>query len=520
MNSKAIVVGVDAYAVKPLTSAVSDAQEVGKALLRHGLLLPHEVILLTSPATGPNRPATYQEIWDALYDVYLNGDALDRFFFFFAGHGISAYVDAAQTTTHTALLPVDVGDLKRDGRVLIDLHELRDLLEMAGPKEQYFLIDACRDLPYDLLPRLTPLGWSGVKLDAQRAQGTLFAVRPFGQALGAVAGLGVMTAHLLTGLDGEGVALDYDDQLGDHVITLQSMTAHVQRQVKAVIENEPLWQQKYQVPTAEYRGPALEPLRSVTPAPLKPLTVHVDPDAAASTTAIHFTLGNVPIANNYSYPPQQNHTTIQLAPHRYRLHAQTASGTVHPIQLDVDVRLITDATVIVMPSGQTAGPRLPVVPNTGPVIPTVAIDPISNSASVAVSTGRLKALPLEPETAIECEALQPPYTKWVSYGQLDQEVPEGAYRISLRLGLNVFNETEVFVAAGEEANVRPTSAVSPLVEEALGVREEVPTDQVISESIGPIQAAVLPTMLPLIGAKAFDFDNVILSRFTGRLEGP
>jgi hypothetical protein len=227
MNSKAIVVGVDAYAVKPLTSAGNDARAVKDALLRHGLVLPTEVILFTSPDTGADGPATYGAITNALYDVYSNGDAIDRFFFFFAGHGISAYFDGAQTTTHTALLPEDVVDLNWDGRFLIDLHELRDLLEMVGPKEQYFLIDGCRDLPYNLLPRLTPLGWSGVTLDAQRAQGTLFAVRPFGQALGAVAGLGVMTAYLLTGLDGQGVALDYDDQLGDHVVTLQSVTNHV-----------------------------------------------------------------------------------------------------------------------------------------------------------------------------------------------------------------------------------------------------------------------------------------------------
>jgi hypothetical protein len=286
-------------------------------------------------------------------------------------------------------------------------------------------------------------------------------------------------------------------------------------QIKSVIEKEPLWQQKYQMPAVEYRGPALAPLRSVTPAPLKPLTVDIDPDAAASTTMIHFTLGNVQIASQYWYPPQPNHTTIQLAPHRYRLHAQTSVGTVNPSLRLVDVRLIANVTVEVTPSGQTVGPRLPAVPNAGPVISTVSIVPISNSQSGAVSTGRLKAFPLELETAIECEALQPPYTKWVLYGQLDQEVPQGAYRIRLRLGSDVFNETEVFVAGGEEASVRPTSAVSPLVEEALGVREEVPTDQVISESIGPIQAAVLPTMLPLIGAKAFDFDNVILSQFTG-----
>jgi hypothetical protein len=80
MNSKAIVVGIDAYAVKPLTSAVNNAQEVSKALLRHGLVLPNELILLTSPATGANGPATYKEITNALYDVYWNGGAIDRFF--------------------------------------------------------------------------------------------------------------------------------------------------------------------------------------------------------------------------------------------------------------------------------------------------------------------------------------------------------------------------------------------------------------------------------------------------------
>ena len=45
---------------------------------------------------------------------------MERFIFFYAGHGILAFSNSAQTYTRTALVPADVDDLKRDGRLLID----------------------------------------------------------------------------------------------------------------------------------------------------------------------------------------------------------------------------------------------------------------------------------------------------------------------------------------------------------------------------------------------------------------
>src|SRR3989337_1230655 len=115
MSSNAIIVGIDAYAERPLSSAVNDARMFRRRLIEFGLVAETDIQLFTWPQMEGGHPAKSREILDALYDVYASSGGIDRFIFYYAGHGLLAYTDAAHTSVHTALMPADVVDLKRHG---------------------------------------------------------------------------------------------------------------------------------------------------------------------------------------------------------------------------------------------------------------------------------------------------------------------------------------------------------------------------------------------------------------------
>jgi len=140
MDARAIVIGIDQYAGNSLTSAVHDAEAFRDSLIKLGLVQPEHIAFLR------NTEADRDHIGAALKNIYDNGAGLDRLFFYFSGHGMMAPVDAAGAVWCTALIPSDVTDLAADSYRLINFDDLCSRLRFAGPKEQFFFIDACRDL--------------------------------------------------------------------------------------------------------------------------------------------------------------------------------------------------------------------------------------------------------------------------------------------------------------------------------------------------------------------------------------
>jgi len=96
-------------------------------------------------------------------------------------------------------------------------------------------------------------------------------------------------------------------------------------------------------------------------------------------------------------------------------------------------------------------------------------------------------------------------------------VAVGPYRVRFRLGRDVFNGSDIYVQQGK-VNVSATTAVTPLLKEALSFQDETPGVTQISESIGFIQSGVLQTLLPIIGIKPFDIKNELFHRFSGLVE--
>ena len=522
MSSSALIVGIDSYVQQPLTSAVNDARSFKELLLELSLVPPENILMLTSPPTGNGREAKRKNITDALYEFYARGDGINRLYFFYAGHGLLAFADAARGRPRTLLMPAEIEDLDRDGQFLIDIDEVIDRMKLNGPQEQFYFVDACRDLAYERHPDFGGLGWSGRPPGHARSQVILFAVSPLGKARAQKEGLGVMTRHLLDAFRGTGIALEYNPVSDQYEINHQSVRNYVREAVELAVVNEPAWTRKYQLPQLIVSDPVPGPIRIVTSVAKAPLSVHIDPDIAAERTHIT-TSQRRNVLPQYCWPPRTNHETVELEPQLYLLKAQCAGSTPDPQTVTVDLRKVNQVKFTVRDTATSALADVP-VPDLGPAPALATFDvpsarrPKGPGAPIAAPVTRVRAHAQEPQVMIELEAVEPPYEKWSGRGELDQEVDPGPYRVSFRLGSDYFSKTEVYVREGETAKVSPAAAMTPLVREALEETRAILATTQISESIGDIQAAILPTMLPILGIKPFDVKNELFHRFEGVVE--
>src|SRR5262249_22071102 len=120
MRSVALVIGIDAYSFRPLTSAVADAESFKREIVDLGLVRDADVTLLTSRNGGASRDRIKEKIeW-----LYGSGDTFDRLLFYFSGHGLLKFSDGAQNHAQTALLAQDVRKIAGDGDKMIDFDEI------------------------------------------------------------------------------------------------------------------------------------------------------------------------------------------------------------------------------------------------------------------------------------------------------------------------------------------------------------------------------------------------------------
>jgi hypothetical protein len=523
MQTAAVVVGIDKYSKNRLTSAVNDALAFKDALLQHKIVAtPQDVILLrTDPQPGDLEP-TRDNIIDTLYSFYQNGDQLGRLIFFFAGHAILTFSDAARARTRTVLLPVDVHDLDAHGNRLIDLNEVLDFMRRSGPQEQIFIIDACRDMPWEKHPTVGVTGWTARDTGPERAQATLYAVSEKGKALGLQTGMGIMSSHLIEALNGDGVAKVFDESTSSWAVTAQSLRDYVTRAIKTVLNDSPI----FMMPQLHAPDPQVSPIRSVDTVSDEKLVINIHPDESAADTTVAVKLRNL-VQDRFSLPPRKNHEVLMLPPSWYRVEATHSLYTPVPAWHNVDLRAVHEIDFVIPIPGQPPEPpspmRGPHPPSPAPpatavpaiTAPTVAVT--GSSVEQPTGQGRVKAKALERQVAIELESLQPPYKSWIGYGELDRLVPVGPYRVRFRLGREVFNESDIYVQ-NEELDISATTAVTPLLREALSIEAQPPGHTQISESIGDIQAGVLETLLPIVGIKPFDVKDKLFRRFSGLVE--
>jgi hypothetical protein len=501
-KARALIIGLDGYAGESaLTSAVRDAVQFRECLIERKLIEAQDAELLTLPVIAGASPATSRAIRDRLYHYYANGDQIDRFFFFFAGHGILANANASHTRTQTILVPTECEDFRRDAAYLWPFEELRETMERCGPREQFYIIDACRDLVEDRNPDVGKLGFSGAATTYARSQSVLFAVSPLGSARSTRNGLGVMTGHVIDALRNDRLALDHDDELGKFVITVQSVKHYVEAEIRASLQNEPGWRLRYQLPELRSFGPSASPWIIVEPPPEVPLTVHVDPDRVAAEARISVCLRGSLV--QVAWPPLANHEPALLVPQRYTLKAQHESLYIQPTEWNVDLRRRNEVHFSIQP-GPARGPE-----DASPGAPQVReAQPMPH-----VAAGTVRAVAVEAATTIELEGQLPPYHRVRRQRRLEEAVPPGTYRVCFRLGDRVQSETVIEVLPAMLVEVRPSLESSPLLHEALGTARFVETAQ-FSETIGPMQSGVLQTLLTMVGIKHVDVADQVFHQLT------
>ena len=146
----AIVIGIDEYGSDDLrlSGAVADAETFCAWAVREsgGNVPPGNVRVLLgrSPQNPEDRAPTKDNIVTAIQEVVTAGrEGGEQLYFFFAGHGITARV--ANRDEHALVTP-GFDDLHTDHSLAI--RSLTEHFETTPFKDQFFFVDACRDVPW------------------------------------------------------------------------------------------------------------------------------------------------------------------------------------------------------------------------------------------------------------------------------------------------------------------------------------------------------------------------------------
>ena len=221
----AVVIGIDKYWDRSscLREAVADALRVREWLLRPdgGAVVLERLFLFLGVLAPPNPEVTYKEATHLnIAKIFrdLNLQRGDRFFFYFAGHGI---VDQTKGQDYGQfLIPEDCNPDRPNNALL--LSDIISFCKHIGFDEQFFFSDACR----------TP--WPEKNLAFARfpylARGKVKAINQFviyASSENTFAFDGIFNRALLKGLSGDDDARRWDPVREQHVVTFTSLFDYV-----------------------------------------------------------------------------------------------------------------------------------------------------------------------------------------------------------------------------------------------------------------------------------------------------
>ena len=174
-----LLVGIDAYARRPLAGCVNDIDAVQQLLIERARIPATSIRRLASPGSQaaragaqpapPTAPATLEHLRAELARLAQEARPDDRVLFYYSGHGTRAQVrdPDGHTAYREALAPVDVDD-GSEPRLLLD-HELNDLLSrIAGSVT--CILDCCHSAGVPR-PYKQPPGATARFLDLERDLG-------------------------------------------------------------------------------------------------------------------------------------------------------------------------------------------------------------------------------------------------------------------------------------------------------------------------------------------------------------
>src|SRR5262245_7100835 len=298
MANWAIVIGIDQYWTPEacLRGAVRDALNMREWLIsvEGGAVPSRNLTLLLGPSqTSPPPPAGVQ-LLPASSDMAINaveqllqrsGGQGERFFFYYSGHGLTSRMDFSN---ENGIILSDFSDeLTRNS---LTLRSIFELFQATQFQEQFFIIDACRNIPWEREFRLGEYPNPRKPSPPVRPQFIMYATSPGVKAVEiqhAENERGAFTEALLDGLKGKGIAKVWDDQAQEYLLRWDNLFKYVEAEVanKKLNTGDHLIQTPRQAGERGSHNPELgrfpiEVFPDVT------LDVNLDPNIAAPQTQI------------------------------------------------------------------------------------------------------------------------------------------------------------------------------------------------------------------------------------------
>ena len=243
MANWAIVIGIDQYLTPEvcLKGAVRDAMRMCEWLLKvdGGAVPPRNLTLLLSPQSGIHNspglevlPATRGVAVQAVEQLLRrSGGTGERFFFYFSGHGATSRMDYSN---ESGVLFSDFTTLETTNS--LTLRSICELFQSTQFREQFFIIDACRNIPWEDEYRLGEYPKPRNATLPVPPQFVMYATSPGLKAalLQQVGNAGsVFTDALLEALGGAGDAKVWDDQAQQYILRWSNVFKYVESTVKS-----------------------------------------------------------------------------------------------------------------------------------------------------------------------------------------------------------------------------------------------------------------------------------------------
>ncbi len=253
MANWALIIGINQYwePSRNLKGAVNDAMRMLQWLVNSNeCRVPTEnIFLLTRPAPAQipqgvrHRDAVADELLQIIPELGTISDRqeVDRFFFYFSGHGITN-LESVSSGDEQCLVMADFTPTLTNKAV--KFNSIKDFFKATRFQEQFFFIDACRNLLQWSYKFETGSTTVKREIDIKRdpvEQFILYSTAPRSKAW---EGLleptdkpgeekGAFTGALLEGLDGDGAAKVYDSNSDEYLVRKESLFDYVIEKVEA-----------------------------------------------------------------------------------------------------------------------------------------------------------------------------------------------------------------------------------------------------------------------------------------------
>ncbi|MGZ8782250.1 MAG: caspase family protein [Gaiellaceae bacterium] len=506
----AVVIGIDRYwsDQASLRGAVNDALEMRTWLLDKagGNVPEQQLLLLLSPREGDDPgvasiEATKDNLILAINDLMLlsKGEG-DRLYFFFAGHGLTARV---ANRDENALVTTGFNAVNTDHSIA--LRSLWEFFETTQFRDQFFFVDACRNVPpWDAhefevgrwtLPRSRDPGKPPVQ------QFILYATSPGLKAVEnrEVAGEehGAFTKSLLSGLGGDAAAKAWSWERECYEVRWERLATYVKQRVEQEKLAAGASADLLQVPQdAGSRGvPGRDRDAVVVSLPSakfanERLEVQLEPDTAYPKAGV-VVLDAIGATVAEAVRLTGSLVTFELPPRTYALRAVAPDFKEGLLRAPIELYgAVERQTISLHPLEEETKAAPPVVePKPDPRIVVEAPDPLT-VIEVRDETGNVKAV-------------------WRAASELPAVTP-GFYRVRL-VGPEASSEEQfVTLAPGEEEAVELSAAPAGVfvaeLATAIGATTG-PGETLVVEGLDPIAWPEPSTLVSLAVGAAIDADS-------------